>query len=104
MKLLALKNNVKRNLKLIFINKKVVKANNKLNDQKMRDIADQLKVELPGCGFALLTFDIQNNETCANYVSNIEDDFMIRALETQLNILKNKRSAIITAELKSGSN
>jgi hypothetical protein len=104
MKLIALKNNVKKNLKLIFINSKVVKANNKLSDQKMRDIADQLKSELPGCGFALLAFDVQNNETCANYVSNIEDEFMIQALEVQLNILKSKRASIITPALKSGSN
>ncbi|MFD1255995.1 hypothetical protein ACFQ3S_04245 [Mucilaginibacter terrae] len=104
MKLLELKKNVKRNLKLIFINSKVIKDNNKINDKKMRDIADQLKTDLPGCGFALLAFDIHNNETCANYVSNVEDDYMIHALEMQLNILKNKKSAKIISVLKSGSN
>jgi len=104
MKLLALKNNVKRNLKLIFINSKVIEANNKINDQKMRDVAAQLKAEMPDCGFALLAFNIQDNQTHANYVSNIEDDFMIKALEVQLNLLKSKRSAAVANALRSGSN
>ena len=90
MTLVALRQKVKRNLELIFINTKVIKAKN-INNQKMLEIADGLRNELPGCGFALLAFDIENNETCSNYVSNVDDEFMINALEMQLSILKSKK-------------
>jgi len=93
MTLVALRHTVKRNLKLIFINAKV-KAN-KINDKKMLKVADHLKSELPECGFALLAFSIENNETCSNYVSNVDDEFMIKALEMQLNILKARKNGPI---------
>ena len=81
----------------------MIKASKKISDQKMRDLADQLKVELPGCGFALITFDVVNNETCANYVSNLTDDFMIKALEMQLDTLRKGKETTATGLLNSGS-
>jgi hypothetical protein len=91
MTLVALTQKVKRNLELIFVNTNMIKAK-KINNQKMLEIANSLRAELPGCGFAVLAFNIENNETCSNYVSNVEDEFMINALEMQLTILKNKKA------------
>jgi hypothetical protein len=68
MTLVALTQKVKRNLELIFINTNMIKAK-KINNQKMLEIANNLRAELP---------------------SNVEDEFMINALEMQLTILKNK--------------
>ena len=59
----------------------------------MLEVAECLKTELPGCGFALLAFSIENNETNSNYVSNVDDEFMIKALEMQLAVLKNRKIA-----------
>ncbi|MVN90612.1 hypothetical protein [Mucilaginibacter aquatilis] len=62
----------------------------KINDKKMLELAGRLKKELPDCGFALLAFDVEDNQTVSNYVSNLNDEFMIKALEMQLNMLKSK--------------
>lgn len=102
MTLSAIKSRVHRNLSLIFINRKVIKAK-KNNGRKMLDIAEHLKTELPGHGFALLAFHIENGETKSDYVSNVDDAFMIKALEMQLSILKSRQTGPSPAILKSGA-
>ena len=62
------------------------------NTQKMSSITEYLKSELPGYGFALLTFKIENGTTCGDYLSNVKDEFMISALELQLDALKKRRT------------
>lgn len=69
----------------------------------MLDIADHLKAELPGHGFALLAFHIENGETKSDYVSNVDDAYMIKALEMQLSILKSRQTGPSPAILKSGA-
>ncbi|WP_345950875.1 MULTISPECIES: hypothetical protein [unclassified Mucilaginibacter] len=82
-------------------------ANNslKLNGQKMRDLADYVKSEIPGCGFAIIAFEVENGPKVGNYVSNVQDEFMIKALETQLNALKRgktfKTPEVETSQLQS---
>jgi hypothetical protein len=65
----------------------------KINNEKMQQIADNLKIQLPGCGFALIAFDIEAGETLGNYVSNVNDEFMIKTLEQQIRILKERSEA-----------
>lgn len=98
MRLVELGRTVRRRLELNFMNSKV-KAK-KINDNKMLELAGRLKTELPDCGFALLAFDIENGETCSNYVSNLTDEFMIKALEVQLNILKSRNNIPLVLEVK----
>jgi len=62
----------------------------KINNEKMQQIADNLKIQLPGCGFALIAFDIEEGATLGNYVSNVNDEFMIKTLEQQIYILKER--------------
>ena len=54
----------------------------------MRDLAEMLKNALPGWGFALIAFDTESNDSLVNYISNVEDCFMIKALQSQLEALK----------------
>lgn len=60
----------------------------KINGQKMRDLADYLKSAIPGCGFALIAFEVDEGANQGNYISNVQDDFMISTLERQLKVLK----------------
>lgn len=64
----------------------------------MRDLADNLKGEIPNCGFALIVFQ-PDGDNMVNYISNVSDDFMIKALETQLDALK-KNHTFPTPERK----
>ena len=64
----------------------------KINGQKMRDVAELLKKELPSCGFALIVFDLNSDENAANYISNVKDEFMEKALAIQLNALRNNKT------------
>jgi hypothetical protein len=59
-----------------------------INGEKMRELADYIKSNIPGCGFALITFEA-NRIHNAHYISNVQDDFMIQTLEKQLKALKN---------------
>lgn len=102
MTLSAIKSSVHRNLSLIFTKRKVIKAK-KNNDRKMLEIADHLKAELPGHGFAVLAFHIENGETKSDYVSNVDDAFMIKALEMQLSILKSRQAGPSPAIVNAGS-
>jgi hypothetical protein len=72
---------------------------NKIDAEKMRNLADNLTREIPNCGFALIVFEPDGNNM-ANYISNVNDDFMIQALEKQLNALK-KNKTFPTPEGKS---
>ncbi|WP_342645886.1 hypothetical protein [Mucilaginibacter sp. CSA2-8R] len=60
----------------------------KINSQKMCDLADYLKSAIPGCGFALIAFEVDEYANQGNYISNVQDDFMISTLERQLKVLK----------------
>jgi hypothetical protein len=64
----------------------------KISGQKMREVAELLKVELPSCGFALIVFDLNSDDNVANYISNVKDEFMEKALANQLNALRNNRT------------
>jgi flagellar motor switch protein FliG len=107
MRLTTLGNKVKRNfesqLQHILKTANVTETSKKINDQKLRDLADLIKAEIPGSGFAIMTFDIENNQTCANYLSNLTDDFMIKALEMQLENLKRGKTPSPIALQNSGS-
>ncbi len=54
-----------------------------VDGQKMRDLADMVKDEIPGIGFALLVFDF-NTAGMSNYISNAQRDDMILALRETL--------------------
>jgi hypothetical protein len=73
------------------------KSSAKIDGKKMRDLADNLKEQIPGSGFALIVFDFQSGSKIGNYISNVRDDFMIKALEYQLESLK-KGSTFPTSE------
>jgi hypothetical protein len=64
----------------------------KINSQTMCDLADYLKSAIPGCGFALIAFEVDEAANKGNYISNVQDDFMISTLERQLKALKAGRS------------
>jgi hypothetical protein len=64
---------------------------NIIDGEKMRGLAEKVKSEIPNCGFALLVFE-PDGENRVNYVSNVNDEFMIKALENQLNALKNSKT------------
>lgn len=55
----------------------------------MRTIANKLKKEIPGLGFALLIFEV-NKPGMSNYISNCEREDMIKALEETVARLKGK--------------
>jgi hypothetical protein len=61
-----------------------------INNNKMLDLADKLRKEIPNCGFALIVLEL-DGENKADYVSNVNDDFMINALEMQLAMMKSRR-------------
>jgi len=60
----------------------------KISNQTMCDLADYLKSAIPGCGFALIAFEVDEAANRGNYISNVQDDFMISTLERQLKVLK----------------
>lgn len=66
------------------------RQNNKiqLDNQKMLEIASYLKGEMPGCGFALIGFELDNGNSIGKYISNVKDEFIVKALESQLQTLK----------------
>ena len=61
----------------------------KINGEKMRELADYIKANIPGCGFALIAFEVEGMAN-ANYISNVQDEFMVQTLEHQLNALKSR--------------
>ncbi|WCT10719.1 hypothetical protein [Mucilaginibacter jinjuensis] len=70
----------------------------KISGEKMRELADYIKANIPGCGFALIAFEVEEIAN-ANYISNVQDEFMVQTLERQLNSLKNK-TTFLTPEDK----
>lgn len=59
-----------------------------VDGQKMRDLADGLKKQLPGYAFALLVFQVDELGGVTNYISNAKREDMITAMEAQLISLK----------------
>lgn len=70
----------------------------KIDGQTMRDLADNLKGQIPGYGFALIVFDFESGSKIGNYISNVDEGFMINALQEQLDALK-KGKTFPTPEL-----
>lgn len=66
-----------------------LKKNTQITGEKMRELADYIKANIPGCGFALIAFEVEGLAN-ANYISNVQDEFMVQTLEHQLNALKNR--------------
>ena len=62
-----------------------------VDGQKMRDLAQGLKKELPGWGFALFVFKFDDGGGMTNYISNAMREDMISAIEEQLASLKRGR-------------
>jgi hypothetical protein len=62
----------------------------KIDNKKMAQLADHVKSHIPGCGFAIIAFDIEDGTSQGNYISNVSDEFMIKTLECQLALLKQK--------------
>lgn len=60
----------------------------KIDGQTMRDLADDLKKQIPGAGFALIVFDLENETKVGNYISNVKEEVMIKVLERQLEALR----------------
>lgn len=56
----------------------------------MRKLANRLKKEIPGLGFALFVFEF-HKPGISNYISNAQRDDMIKALEETLARLKGKQ-------------
>lgn len=73
-----------------------LKDHKKINNEKMQQVADQVKAQLPGCGFAIIAFDLEEGATRGNYISNVQDEFMIKTLEHQVRILKERSMASST--------
>lgn len=71
--------------------------NTSINGEKMRELADALKAQMPGYGFALLVYDFDSGDKVGNYISNVSDEFMIKALECQLDALR-KNKTFLTPE------
>ena len=66
---------------------------NKVDGKKLRQLADQLKNDLPGnYGFALIVIEVNKEGKHADYISNINDDYMIKTLESHLSALKCKKT------------
>lgn len=62
-----------------------------VDGQKMRDLADMVKREIPGIGFAILVFDF-HKPGIGNYVSNAEREDMILALKETVQRLESGRT------------
>lgn len=73
------------------------KKSAKINGEKMRELADYIKANIPGCGFALIAFEVESIAN-ANYISNVQDEFMIQTLEKQLHALKHGKTFLTPEE------
>ena len=60
----------------------------KVDNQKMKELADELTTKIPGLGFALIVIDFENEKKTGNYISNVNKGYMVRALENQIIALK----------------
>lgn len=60
----------------------------KLDNNKMAELAESLKSQIPGCGFAIIAFEMEDGVSYGNYISNVSDEYMIKTLESQLAVLK----------------
>lgn len=58
-----------------------------IGGQQMRDLAEKVKKEIPGLGFALLVLEF-NNPVIANYISNSQHKDMIKAMKETIEILE----------------
>lgn len=61
-----------------------------IGGQQMRDLADKIKKEIPGLGFALLVYEF-NNPGIANYISNGQRQDMIKAMKETIERLESNK-------------
>jgi len=62
-----------------------------VNAQKMREVAQKIKEELPGKGFALVVFDFGEGMRDFNYISTGQREDMIATFEALLLKWKNQK-------------
>lgn len=58
-----------------------------IGGQEMRDLADKVKKEIPGLGFAILVFEL-NKPGISNYISNAQRPDMIKAMKETIERLE----------------
>ena len=58
-----------------------------IGGQEMRDLADKIKKEIPGLGFAIFVFEF-HNPGMSNYISNGQREDMIKALKETIERLE----------------
>ena len=58
-----------------------------IGGQQMRNLAEKVKKEIPGLGFALLVFEFEN-AGIANYISNSQRKDMIKAMKETIERLE----------------
>ena len=58
-----------------------------IGGQQMRNLAEKVKKEIPGLGFALLVFEFEN-PGIANYISNSQRKDMIKAMKETIERLE----------------
>ncbi len=63
-----------------------------MNAQKLNEVGDLLKKELPGMGWSLIVFDFGDTMREFRYISNAQRSDMIEALEAVLNKWKNQKT------------
>ena len=61
-----------------------------IGGERMRELADLIKKEIPGLGFALLVYEFGENDALTNYISNSKREDMVLALGEVLERFKNK--------------
>jgi hypothetical protein len=62
-----------------------------LDAEGMRDLGRKIAREIPGLGFALITFEFHRDECISNYISNANREDMIKGLrETIQRLEKNQ--------------
>lgn len=62
-----------------------------MDAEKMKSLAEMLKNEIPGCGFALIVLQ-PDGSNVVNYISNVQDEFMINALDIQIDELRKRKT------------
>lgn len=67
-------------------------ANPPVNAQKLKELADLIKKEIPGLGFSLVVFSFGDQIRPFNYISNAQREDMIGTFEALLTKWKNQRA------------
>lgn len=68
------------NWRILMLNLLRIKMAKQIGGQQMRNLAEKIKKEIPGLGFALLVFEF-HTPGMSNYISNGQREGMIKALK-----------------------